>query len=254
MRWMVLLLFGSLGLGALGGGLWWGAQRYEIVRDGVLADGLVVEQAEHQTTKTEGRNRTYRRNVTGYYPVVEFRGEDGRTWRVEGTTGGGGAPILATGTEVSVLYPPEDPGQAVIVEFRQAWLGPLVLTVAGALFLLLGVGGFVMIGRSDRHFEELHQTLRRDALAFHEDTVRIQATITHLRPAPCDDADGWVFVCKGLRPGERLASEFQSEPFRFEPELSFVGRSVQVDLDPADRDSYRVELGGLLEEVLARRG
>ena len=35
MRWMVLLLFGSLGLGALGGGLWWGAQRYEIVRDGV---------------------------------------------------------------------------------------------------------------------------------------------------------------------------------------------------------------------------
>jgi len=253
MRWIALLMFGGLGLASLVGGAWWGLERYQVVKDGVLVEGEVVAQAEHASTRPRGRFSSYRRTVTGYYPVVEFRTEDGATLRVEGSTGGGGQAVLATGTRVPVLYRRDDPSDAVIVDFQQAWLGPLVLAVVGAVLLAMGGGGFVLIGRNDRVLEELQATLRRDALALRPETRRIRATVTHVRALQGADAGKYVLVCKGLRPGEHLASEFCSDALAFEPDRGVVGRRVPVLLDPEDRYGYRVDLGELQAEMRGRR-
>lgn len=51
MKWMALLIFGGIGLGALIGGAMWGLKRYPLLQNGLRAQGKVVAQDE--TTSTE---------------------------------------------------------------------------------------------------------------------------------------------------------------------------------------------------------
>lgn len=149
MKWIVLILFGTVGAGALWGGLSWGLKRYQLMSRSVSASGRVVDQHVHEApAKRVGA--VYRQEPPGIYPIVEFETREGETVRFQGTTGGQGKPVLETGAEVTVAYDPLDPSDAMIAEFKQAWLGPLVLSVAGAVFLAFGVSGYFLIAASDR--------------------------------------------------------------------------------------------------------
>jgi len=246
MKWVVLILFGAIGAASLVGGVFWGIQRYELTQRGMLTEGVVVDQQEQVSTESSGRATSSRRTVTSYYPIVEFQTEDGESHRFEGTTGGGGAPILETGTHVGVIYDPNVPGDAMIVDFSQAWLGPLTLTVVGAIFLIMGVGSYFLIGRSDRTFAALGETMRRDALVFRQDTIRIQGRIDAVKETE-RGSGRYVLVAKAVRPGGRFQDEFESDPIPLRPDRDVIGHKVEILLDPADPDTYQVELGPLLK-------
>lgn len=163
MKWILLILFGAVGAGALWGGLSWGIKRYQLLSGRLMAPGRVVDQAEHEAP-ARTLSRSYREDRAGYYPIVEFETGEGETIRFQGTTGGRGKPIMETGTQVTVVYDSVDPSSAMIVEFKQAWLGPLVLSVSGLVFLLMGVSGFILIGRDDSRFDAANEAMRRQGL------------------------------------------------------------------------------------------
>jgi hypothetical protein len=244
MKWMVLLLFGGLGLGILVGGLIWVAKRYEISTNGVHAQGTVVENYKSISTNSEDSDRRSR-SSGAYYPVVEFQTEEGKKIRFQGSTGSG-TPEFEVGTPVKVVYKPQNPHEAQLVNFTQMWLGPVVITIAGFIFFSMGVGSFFIMGAGDAS----QKNSQRQFLSMRPDSVKINGTI---REVKTKGRDKYVFVCTAVRPGGSMEEEFETDFFTFDPGSEFVGRSVTVCLDPLDRESYYIEFGPLLKEIVKKQ-
>lgn len=247
MKWLVLFLFGALGLAALTGGLIWAKNRYDLTQRGVFTRGTVVGQHEEKGyTPTRRRMGSYNRVRTGHYPIVEFTTNDGQTVRVTGTSGGSGAELMQTGTQVGVIYDPNNPSDALIVDFTQAWLGPLVLTVAGALFLLMAIGSFYFMGMVDRDMARVGAMMEQDRIALNPQRIVIDAKVDRVEETGEGRQKRYVLVCVGKKPGTPFTHEFRSEPVPFDPGAKVVGKKVKVYLDPEDEGRYLVEVGGLL--------
>lgn len=240
MKWMVLFIFGGMGLAALVGGLVWGAKRWALFRHGVPATGTVVDTHESSSTDSDGHEST------SYYPVVEFRTPQGETIRFKGSTGSS-SPDYETGAAVNLRYHPRNPREAQLTTFSQFWLGPVAVTAAGLIALFLGIGSFLVFGGDDPVFSGLPSAMRRQALSVRKDAVRIEGRIRGVRKKQ----DGrYVLVCAALKPGAGFEEEFESDSFNFDPGPGFAGRPVAVYLDPYNKGEYSVELGPLLEEII----
>ena len=147
MRWIALSTFGVIGLGVLVAGLAWTLKRYSLARGAARAQGKVVDNRRTLSTDSgEGRRRFETTSET-FHPVVEFATPAGEIVRFIGSTGGAGAPEYQVGERVEVLYDPRNPRRAQMAAFSQLWLGPVVVSAAGLIFLLMGVGVFLLAGR-----------------------------------------------------------------------------------------------------------
>lgn len=247
MKWLILLFFAALGLGALVGGGAWAIRRYRALQEGLSTQGTVVEQHEITTTESgEGARMSIR--TTTYYPVVEFKTQGGVTIRFRGSTGGVGTPEIETGTAVQVIYDPARPAEAQIGGFSQFWLGPVVVTACGLLMLLMGVGSFILIGGGDRQAAASQETVRRAMLAARPDAIHLKGTVRAVRKS--GDGQRYVFACAASEPRALADQEFVSDCLTFDPGRSFVGRSVDIYVDPKDRHEYYVNLGPMLSEIL----
>jgi hypothetical protein len=184
-----------------------------------------------------------------YYPVVEYHTPQGETFRFKGSTGSG-VPEFEVGTPVELVYNPKNPSEAQLVNFSQFWLGPAVVIAVGLVFLLAGTGSFFLIGGSDRSSTLTLRDMHRQSLATRPDAVKIDARIRDLKQKA---GSKYVFVCVGLRPGANTEEEFESDFFNFNPGSELVGRPVTIYLDPFDRQSYLVEFGPLLKEIMAKQ-
>jgi len=100
------------------------------------AQGTVVEQREKKGTKF----------TTYYYPVVEFRTENGEKVQFVGGAGNSGGPQIPTGSTVDVIYDPTDPSEAPIKSFVQYWLGPAGLAAMGLMIMTMGIFFFLKAG------------------------------------------------------------------------------------------------------------
>ena len=254
MKWILLVVFGGLGLAALSGGLLWGWNRLPLLQSGAHTTGVVVDQKERISSRTgmSQKSATSFGSTINYYPIVEFTDDSGETHRFEGSTGGGGKPIIATGTEVGVVYDPTDPSKAQIDSFAQFWLGPLVVAVCGLIFLLMGVGGFFLMGGSDRRMEEQAEMMQRERLVFASEAPTFEGTILRTEERP-PGSGRYVFVCRGTRPGSVVDEEFASDFFPFDPGPFYRGRKVIIHIDPAKPDVYFVNINTLLPEIMKNR-
>jgi len=213
-----------------------------------------VAQEEHVSSGyRESRVGSYRNVKKSYYPVVEFVATSGKTVRFTGSSGGVGEPIIETGTEVKVMYDPAAPSNARIKSFSQFWLGPLAMAVAGLIFLLMGVGGFFLIGGHDRSMAEGEAMLNRSMLVFNPEAPVVQGTIIRIEERP-ENSGRYFFIVQAHRPDAPMYEEFASAHFTFDPGRIFIGRQVDVRLDPADRDNYYVNIDPLLPEIVNNRG
>ena len=253
MKWILLVLFGGLGLAALLGGLLWGWNRLPLFQSGARTTGVVVGQEETVSARASiGRHLNYSREATGYSPIVEFTDNDGEKHRFVGSTGGEGKPIIETGTEVEVIYDPADPGKAQIGSFEQFWLGPVAVAVCGLIFLLMGVGGFFLMGGSDRRLEEQAEMMQRERLVFASEAPVFEGTIIRVEENPAGSGR-YVFVCRGTRPGAVFAEEFVSDFLPFDPGPRYRGRKVTIRIDPAQPDIYLIDINALLPEIMESR-
>lgn len=96
------------------------------------APGIVVEVIRREHTDIETDNVSIY-----YYPVVEFRAEDGKRRTVE-LNEGSNPPSQEVGDEVTILYEPENPSDARIKSFGSSalmWILPGITGILGAAFL-----------------------------------------------------------------------------------------------------------------------
>jgi hypothetical protein len=253
MKWVLLAVFGGLGLAALLGGLLWGWNRIPLFQSGARTTGVVVGQEETVSARAKvGRHLSGSQETIRYSPIVEFSDNNAETQRFVASTGGEGKPIIATGTEVEVIYDPADPSKAQIGSFEQFWLGPVVVAVCGLIFLLMGVGGFFLMGGSDRRLEEQAAMMRRERLIFASGAPVFEGSIVRTEERP-PGSGRYVFVCKGARPGAVVAEEFVSDFLPFDPGQRYRGRKVTIHIDPTEPDLYFVDINTLLPEIMESR-
>lgn len=243
MKWVFLLGFGGIGLGIFVGGIAWGLKRHALAAHGRRATGRVAELQE-STSVSEVNGRKVA--SVSYYPVVEFQAMDGTTHKFRGSTGSS-SPSYEVGSSVELLYMPDNPSNAQIADFSQFWLGPLVLSIFGFVFLAAGIGAFVMIGRSDEIFgPSFDQRINRGSLYESKRGVKVSAIVREIEPAKkWGRTTGLVVICAapGLDGRERL---FRSAPLAVNPGAGLVGRSVDVYVDPYDAERYYIHMDPLL--------
>jgi hypothetical protein len=86
-----------------------------------------------------------------YYPVVDFKAEDGRRRTVQMSVGSD-SPEYEKGNEVTVLYDPQHPLDANIKSFASAallWILPAITGILGLSFLTAVIAVRVVMFRSD---------------------------------------------------------------------------------------------------------
>lgn len=136
MKWLALLLFGSVGLTLFIWGIVWGVQRLRLMLGGVRTNGSVVELFEAPGAS---------------YPVVEFAASDGKTYRFRGSTGSN-TPDYQVGAGVGLVYRSDNPSDAQIVDFAKFWLGPVGVRLIGFVFLVAGFISFNLFSSADDIF------------------------------------------------------------------------------------------------------
>ena len=252
MKWILLMLFGGLGLAAAIGGVMWGLKRLPLFQGGVRVTGRVVGQEETVSAQPGSRKHGSSEQARYFEPLVEFKDANGGKHRFTGSTGGKGKAIIETGASVDVIYDPQDPSNAQIVSFSQFWLGPLVLTAVGSIFLLMGVGGFFVMGSHDKSMDQLSVTMDRERLLFEQEARTVQGIIVKSEERPLDSGR-YVFLCRARRHGSMPEEEFVSDHFTFDPGPRYAGRKVEIYLDPVHDGRYYVDLRPLLPEIVRDR-
>lgn len=239
MKWIALALFGSIGLIAFCVGLGWGWKHYQFSRHALEAPGVVV--AWFDSTEST-------------YPEVEFTDQRGEKQRFRGSIGSS-PPDYAIGDRVKVWYDPEQPRQALIAEFTELWLAPLVTAGFGLAFLLAGIGSFFLVRSTDKAFGPAFQQrmarVRNMGLLKDEEGVRIAGRVRRIEAL--GDAGDHVLVCTGRLPDGR-EREFQSEPVCYRPGRELLGREVVIHIDPFDRERYVVDIRPLLARSASGEG
>jgi hypothetical protein len=154
MAWMALLLFGGLGLGALVAAGLSGAHRHSFQRHGLRAQGHVVDNLSSVSVETDDEGSKHK--VVHYYPVVEFQPPGGESVRFRGSTGSR-VPDYQIGARVPVVYNRANPTEARVDTFAEIWLLPKVLGITGFVFLVLGIGSFLLVRETDEEFDRFEE-------------------------------------------------------------------------------------------------
>ena len=108
-----------------------------------LSEAYNSLQLEHSWVSTRGTVvdnywQAFAHGGAAYVPVVDFQTQDGETVRF--TDGIGSIPPdYAVGTEVQVLYDPDDIHSARVVSWKRLWLAPTLITCVGLLPVLIAV-------------------------------------------------------------------------------------------------------------------
>ena len=265
-QWILLIVVGGAGACILTVALFRSARHYLLTTSrGRVTEGRVVDQRKEYVTITHNsRNRddslftnTGSSSWVRYHPIVEFHPEEGKSVRFQGRVYGTDKPMIATGSAVRVYYDPGNPSNACIGTFSELWLRPLVMSVAGLIFLLSGVLGFISAGRvlaarlaEARSPEAIERILQDDLRAPYNYKVHIQGTIDRVQALGGSGPDLYEFICKAVRPGATGPEEFRSMFLPFKPGTGFVGRTVDIYLDPEEPGRYYVTMGDLMKEIV----
>ncbi|HSF86122.1 MAG TPA: DUF3592 domain-containing protein [Acidimicrobiia bacterium] len=218
---------------------------------GIETEGVIVDLIE--STDSDGD--------TMYRPVVEYS-VDGVTYEVESRTSSGGALRPRIGDARTVLYDPQNPGDAVLGGFWSLWGAPLLMMLIPLLFIGGGVWAVTRVrrksqsegpgevsgpnGPGDRHsIDDGQADVAYVPEGFDDNAARrIEALFMGVEPSPMD-ADGTI------RYRIRARGEVDGESRRFlsgwldeDPTLLLMqaGNRVEVLFDPADPGRYRVVL------------
>jgi hypothetical protein len=229
-------MFGAAGAPMFIGGLVWGAKRFALMRSGEKTTGTVVENVSVAGSRG-----------ASYYPEVQFTDALGKTHKFRGSTGSG-SPEYEVNAKVDVFYQRDNPSVAQIADFEQFWLGPLGVGLFGFLFVVAGIGGFIMVADSDKTFgPEFQQKMAAVDLVTGKRGIPLQAVVREIKTQPGKNGQpSYVVLCRGGAPGG-AQRDFQSAPLSFDPGAPIVGKKVTVYVDPEDAERFVVDIEALFK-------
>jgi hypothetical protein len=122
---LLTFIFFACGFLFLGLAGWFYLREYKLERSGYSAQGTVIHLSERISDE----------DSLTYAPVVRFTTHDGRTERFE-TSWSSYPPAYEVGQTVTVLYPTDDPSQAIIKGENNLLI--LIFGILGGIELLVG--------------------------------------------------------------------------------------------------------------------
>jgi hypothetical protein len=126
----------GLALAAVGSWLFFEARRF--ARGAAQAPGVVVALHARKSRMRMRRWRWHHLSQYIYFPVVRYRPGDGAEIVSESTTGSNPTPYRV-GSQVTVLYDPNNPSRVRVDSFLSRTAVPLFVASMGAAFAVLGL-------------------------------------------------------------------------------------------------------------------
>ena len=120
-------LFTLVGLIVIGGAIYFGMQRWDFLERAELASGTVIDY--RSSTDDDG---------TTYYPIVEFTPPYSSQPITFQHDVGSSNPSYSRGAVVPILFDPDNAGNAIIDEGLWNWFGPILMSVLGIAFFIVG--------------------------------------------------------------------------------------------------------------------
>ncbi len=154
-KWFIRIfvsVFGSIGLIFLGVAVFSFRSESDQRRGAIRVPGRIVD-----LEPTKGS-----RGGTLYKPVFEFYDNQDRKHMGIGSVASS-PPSYSRGEEVTVLYRPENPENAQLDSFLEAWFMPLIFGFLGSVFSSIA-GGIIIAGirrRSKHHYEDPKAAIRQ---------------------------------------------------------------------------------------------
>jgi hypothetical protein len=139
-RWLKhvhLVLTVGLGSCMLLGALFLFSRTILFVNRATSTTGTVIEHKVSVSSSSSSSNRASTTTIA-YHPVVEFQLPQ-RSVRFVSKTGDNSPEDRPVGTQVPVLFNPNDPSKAEIHTTFDIWAGPIFLSVFGAIWTGAGV-------------------------------------------------------------------------------------------------------------------
>jgi Protein of unknown function (DUF3592) len=194
-----------------------------LAESGARAEGTVIEVVRARDT---GGKIMYR-------PLVEFRTPGGERQEFASDVSAS-TPGYGRGERVQVLFDPDNPADAKIDSFMERFFIPLIFSLLGSIFTIVGGGILFTVWRRRGIIESLRQSGRRieaEVIGCERDTglkingrhpFRVHAQATH--------------------PATGKLASFASEPIWVDLSAILANKSVPVLIDPAKPGRHYVDL------------
>jgi len=201
-------------------------------REALTAPGTVIELSLERSSSSGGGTSS------SYYPIVEYRTEEGETIRFRSSTGSN-PPSFREGQQVTVRYRAETPYKAKIDTFGQMWLGVIIIGSIGVPFFILGTIFLLIPAR------------RKKLDAWLQDNGRIiSAEIDRVDINPGVRVNGrnpYVIYAQWHDSTTGRIWVFKSKSIWYNPEKYIQTKSVHVRIHPDNPKKYVMDTSFLPE-------
>ena len=102
----------------------------------VTTQGTIIEVVAQKSTSTDEDG--YSSTTTNYYPVIEFKDQNGKLQKFQASVGVSNKRKWQVQSQLTILYDPQKPEKASIQSFMQLWFTTLLLAIFGLIFLPIG--------------------------------------------------------------------------------------------------------------------
>ncbi len=220
-------LFAGIGVALLVGALALALSTRRFIASADRSTGTVVELIQVRD-KDDG-------SVT-YKPVVEYTSKRGQ--RITFTSSfSSNPPSYSVGESVDVLYAPDEPNDARIDGFGSLWLGPLILSLIGAVFAAIGLA-IVLTSRARQK--------RSEWLMAYGDAVQTEfQAVERNTSLKVNGRSPWRISSQWLNPETSQLHIFHSDNLWFDPAPYVKTKQLTVLLDPKDPKRYHMDISFL---------
>ncbi len=167
-----------------------------------------------------------------YYPVVEFRSEDGRLYTFK-SNHSAAEPEYQIGQTVTVYYNPAEPAEAQIEGMTELLLMGLIFGGIGLIFCSIGGIVIILYIRRLREIEWLKQN--GTAVEAEFDSVFYDTSYKVNNKSP------YRIRCRWINPYNSETMIFKSEYIWFDPEKYITSKTLRVFIDPGNPKKYYVD-------------
>lgn len=221
-------ILGLVGVILLAIAAWTALSSRHLRRDGLRADGEVIELVRKRDSDGD----------TTWAPVFRFATAEGQVIEVQSSLSSSPA-AHAVGEPVQVLYHADAPHAARIDSFFPMWGISLILGCMGVVFcgvaLALAVAA-LRTRRRRRHLDRVAQT--------------VQASLTAVDRISNDDGTRFRIRAQWLSPRRHTVHVFESEDLDFDPTPYIpANQPILVRIDPDDPGNHAMDIGFLLKRT-----
>jgi len=187
---------------------------------------------------------SWKRDKEGWemaYPVFQFIDEKTDQVFVVESTRGSKPPAYSVGQEVFILYDPENPHNARIESFLDMWLGAVLFTLLGSIFLLVGV----MPHGLDIHRQKTIEYLKTRGQIIHGKASKIYQVTSYSEHGE----NPWCIVVRWLNQDSGKLHVFKSDHIWYNPsDFVKIGEEVEVRIDPKNPKKHWVNIDSFLRK------